>query len=254
MKEETEALEIVFYGTSGWFDSTSGATNCVGVFVNERDIVLFDLGTGVRKIDRESVRGKNVTVMLSHLHLDHCYGLHILPMFQPASLTIVIHESLKSYLETLFSFPFVKPRDKLGFPVEIRVAKDTTLNFDNFTIKTQALKHNTPVIGAQLHLDNTSICYCVDTILCDSLLSITKDCDILIAESCPVGGKKTNGFHLDIEQLKTVLTATHAEKAIITHFGARQYPDLKTKELLFTYIKDFHHNIVMAYDGLVIRS
>ncbi len=254
MKEETKALEIVFYGTSGWFDSTLGATNCIGVFVNDRDVVLFDLGTGVRKIDRESIRDKNVTVMLSHLHLDHCYGLHILPMFQPASLTIVIHESLKSYLETLFSYPFVKPREKLGFPVDIRVAKDTTLNFDNFTIKTQTLKHNTPVIGAQLQLEKKSICYCVDTILCNSLLNITKDCNILIVETCPVGGEKTNGFHLDIEQLKAVLTGTNAEKAIVTHFGARQYPDTETKELLLASIKDFHQNIVMAYDGLVIRN
>ena len=254
MKEETKALEIIFYGTSGWFDSTLGATNCVGVFVNNRDIVLFDLGTGVRKIDKERIRDKHVTVMLSHLHLDHCYGLHILPMFRPASLTIVIHENLKSYLETLFSYPFVKPREKLRFPVDIRVAKDTTLNFDNFTIKTQELKHNTPVIGTQLQLAKQSICYCVDTILCDSLLSITKDCNILIVEACPVGGDKTNGFHLDIEQLEKVLTSTHADQVIITHFGARQYPDFKTKELLFELIKDFHHNIVMAYDDLTISS
>lgn len=254
MKGGTEQLEIVFYGTSGWFDNESGATSCTGVFVNERDIVLFDLGTGVRKIEKESVRGKNITVMLSHLHLDHCYGLHILPMFQPASLTIVIHEKLKKYLETLFSFPFMKPRDELGFPVRILAAEDTIVNFDRFAIKTKALKHNTPVIGAQVQLDNTSIGYCVDSTLCDPLLDITKDCEILIIESSPLAGKKTNGFHLDLEQLKEVLAKTDAERVVITHFGARKYPDTQTKDLLFASIKDCHKNIVMAYDGLVIRS
>ncbi|MGB3512783.1 MAG: MBL fold metallo-hydrolase [Microcoleaceae cyanobacterium] len=247
-------MEIVFYRTSGWFDNESGSTSCTGVFVNDRDIVLFDLGTGVRKIDRQSLCDKNVTVMLSHLHLDHCYGLHILPMFQPASLTIIIHESLKNYLETLFSFPFMKPREELGFPVDIRAAKDTTLNFDKFAIETKALKHNTPVIGAQLQLEKTSIGYCVDSTLCDSLFEITKDCEILIIESSSIAGKKTNGFHLNLEQLKEVLTATHAEKVIITHFGALKYQDIKTKELLFASIKECHNNIIMADDGLVIRS
>lgn len=254
MKEKIETFEIVFYGTSGWFENESGCTSCTGVFVNDKDIVLFDLGTGVRKVKRESVRGKNVTVMLSHLHLDHCYGLHILPMFHPASLTIIIHESLKPYLDTLFSYPFMKPSNELGFPIHIRSVENTTVDCDRFAIKTKALKHNTPVIGAQLQLGSTSIGYCVDSTLCDSLLDISKDCEILIIESSPIAGKKTNGFHLSLEELKEVLTTTHAKKVIITHFGPFKSQYIRSRELLFTFIKECHNNIIMAYDGLVIRN
>lgn len=254
MKEGIERLEIVFYGTSGWFENETGCTSCTGVFINDQDIVLFDLGTGVRKIKRESVRGKNMTVILSHLHLDHCYGLHILPMFQPASLTIVIHKSLKPYLETLFSFPFMKPSNELGFPVHICSVENTIVDCERFSIKSKALKHNTPVIGAELQLGSTSIGYCVDSTLCDSLLDISKHCEILIIESSPIAGKKTNGFHLSLEELKEVLTTTHAKKVIMTHFGPFKYPTLKSRELLLTSIKEYHNNIIMAYDGLVIRN
>jgi ribonuclease BN (tRNA processing enzyme) len=254
MKEKTKAFEIVFYGTSGWFDNESGATSCTGIFANETDLILLDLGTGARKIKKDSVRGKNLTVVLSHLHLDHCYGLHILPLFQPASLTIVIHKSLKPYLETLFSFPFMKPNNELGFPVDIQPVDDSLIDYARFRLKTRALQHNTPVIGAQLQLGNTSIAYCVDSTLCDALLDLTKDCDILITESSPLKGKKTNGFHLSLPELQAVLTATDAKKVIITHFGPLKYPDIKSRELLFASIKECHNNIIMAYDGLIIQS
>jgi len=254
MTEKTEAFEIVFYGTSGWFDNESGGTICTGIFANETDLILFDLGTGARKINKDSVRDKNLTVVLSHLHLDHCYGLHILPMFQPASLTIVIHESLKPYLETLFAFPFVKPSHELGFPVKIQTVNNSQIDYATFSLKTRALQHNTPVIGAQLQVGNTSIAYCVDSTLCDGLFDITKDCDLLIIESSPLKGKKTNGFHMSLPELQAILTATEAKKVIITHFGSLQYPDIKSRELLFASLKEYHNNIVMAYDGLVIQS
>lgn len=254
MKEKTKGFEIVFYGTSGWFDNESSSTSCTGIFINETNIVLFDLGTGVRKITKDSLHGKNLTVVLSHLHLDHCYGLHILPMFQPAALTLVIHESLKPYLETLFAFPFMKPSHELGFPVEIQGVSNSQIDYAKFSLKTRALQHNTPVIGVQLQLSYTSIAYCVDSTLCDSLFEITKDCDLLIIESSPLKGKKTNGFHLSLPELQAVLTATGAKKVIVTHFGPLKYPDIKSRELLLTSLKEYHNNIVMAYDGLMIQG
>jgi len=254
MTENTDAFEIVFYGTSGWFDNESGSTTCTGLFVDETDVILFDLGTGTGKIKKESLHGKNLTVVLSHLHLDHCYGLHVLPKFQPAVVTIVIHENLKPYLETLLAFPFMKPSHQLGFPVKIQTVKNSQIDYAKFRLKTRALQHNTPVIGTQLQLGNTAIAYCVDTTLCDGLFELTKDCNLLIIESSPLKDEKTNGFHMSLPELQTVLTATGAQKVIITHFGPLKYPDIKSRELLLASLKACHNNIVMAYDGLIIQN
>ncbi|MCB2263386.1 MAG: hypothetical protein LGR52_10715 [Candidatus Thiosymbion ectosymbiont of Robbea hypermnestra] len=254
MTEKTETFELVFYGTSGWFDNTAGATSCAGITINDTDIVLFDLGTGTRKIETAAIHNKNLTLILSHLHLDHCYGLHILPLFRPASLTLIIHKDLKPYAETLFSYPFMKPRHELGFPVTLETVEDNLLAYPAFSIKTRALQHNTPVIGARLQINKTSITYCVDTRLCDAMLEITKDCDTLIIEASPLVGKKTNGYHLSLPELQKVLMATNAQKVIITHFGSLQYPDLESRKRLITTIKEYHHNVMPAYDGLVIRN
>jgi len=254
MKGKTDPLEIVFYGASGWFETESGCTSCVGLFPNGRDIVLFDLGTGIRRLERDRVQGKNLTVVLSHLHLDHCYGLHILPMFRPARLTIIIHRSLQPHLAALFSYPFVKPAHELVFPVEIRPADDGLIEFGQWILETRVLQHNTPVIGARLRMEGgQSVAYCVDTSLCDGLLDLAGDCGTLIIEASPPGFEKTNGFHLDLDGLRTVLMATSAEQVILTHFGALKYPDIASRERLRAHIGDCHNDIVMAHDGLIIR-
>lgn len=245
---------MIFYGTSGWFETESGGTSCVGLFPNETDVILLDLGTGVRRLERDRVQGRNLTVVLSHLHLDHCYGLHVLPMFRPARLTIIVHRSLQPHLAVLFSHPFVKPAHELGFPVEIRVVEDTLIEFGQWTLETRTLQHNTPVIGARLRTEaGQSVAYCVDTSLCDGLLGLAGDCGTLIIEASPPDDQKTNGFHLDLAELRKVLDATSAEKVILTHFGALKYPDRTSRERLRAHIGDCHGDIIMAHDGLTIR-
>ena len=165
--------ELIFHGTTGWFGSAAGDTSCVGVYVGRR-VLLLDLGTGLRKVDRERLKDKHVTVLLSHLHLDHCYGLHILPMFAPASLTLLIHAELESHLETLFDAPFVKARGEMDFPIHIRSVTDNRITVNDFRIKTRSLRHNTPVIGAQIQLPGTPLAYCVDTTLCDGVLELAR--------------------------------------------------------------------------------
>nr|VFK40066.1 MAG: Ribonuclease BN, tRNA processing enzyme [Candidatus Kentron sp. TC]VFK46308.1 MAG: Ribonuclease BN, tRNA processing enzyme [Candidatus Kentron sp. TC]VFK55952.1 MAG: Ribonuclease BN, tRNA processing enzyme [Candidatus Kentron sp. TC] len=254
MTQKTQSLSIVFYGTAGWFDDESGCTNCVGIFPNETDIILFDMGTGAGKIKKDTVRGKNLTLVLSHLHLDHCYGLHLFPLFQPASLTILIHEELKLHLESLFSYPFMRSRNAQEFPIDIRTVCDSRVDFTEFFLETKALKHNTPVIGARLQCGDASVSYCVDSMLCDNLLEFARDCDILIIESGPHDDEKTKGAHLGLSDLRTVLAATSAGKVIVTHFAPVKYPNIESRALLFSALKGYHDNIVMAHDGLTIRS
>nr|VFK63731.1 MAG: Beta-lactamase superfamily domain-containing protein [Candidatus Kentron sp. TUN] len=175
-------------------------------------------------------------------------------MFRPARLTVIIHRSLQAHLERLFSYPFVKPAHELGFPVEIRAVEDGRIDFGGWALDTRSLQHNTPVIGARLQMKGgQSVTYCVDTTLCDGLLDLAGDCNILVIEASPPDNQKTNGFHLDLVQLRTVLAATGANKVILTHFGALKYPDMASRERLHPHIGDCHDNIVMAHDGLIVR-
>ncbi|HOW90640.1 MAG TPA: MBL fold metallo-hydrolase, partial [Elusimicrobiales bacterium] len=73
-------MEIIFLGTNGWYDTGAGNTLCVLIRTRRFDIVL-DAGNGLGKLDRYVDGKKPVYLFLSHFHLDHVSGLHILLKF-----------------------------------------------------------------------------------------------------------------------------------------------------------------------------
>ncbi|MCJ7596421.1 MAG: hypothetical protein MUO52_16765, partial [Desulfobacterales bacterium] len=71
------SLRVHFLGTNGWYDTVTGNTVCIAL--DHRDFVLvLDAGNGIQRLDSISVGDRPVFIFLSHLHLDHVCGLHIL--------------------------------------------------------------------------------------------------------------------------------------------------------------------------------
>ena len=71
-------MKIVFLGTNGWYDSATGNTVCILIETDEASILL-DAGNGLYKADRYIGPEKPVNLFISHTHLDHIIGLHLLP-------------------------------------------------------------------------------------------------------------------------------------------------------------------------------
>ena len=70
-------MEVVFLGTPGWYDTKTGNTTCVLVESKEH-LIILDAGNGIHKVDQYHQGQKPVSLFLSHFHLDHIAGLHIL--------------------------------------------------------------------------------------------------------------------------------------------------------------------------------
>ncbi len=79
-------MKITFLGTNGWYDTSTGNTICILVETDKYNIVL-DAGNGLYKIDRYISSEKPVYLFLSHFHLDHIIGLHILGKFNQAFIS-----------------------------------------------------------------------------------------------------------------------------------------------------------------------
>lgn len=73
-------MRIIFLGTNGWYDTSAGNTVCTLIIAKDFYIIL-DAGNGLYKIDRHITNGNPVFLFLSHFHLDHIIGLHILNKF-----------------------------------------------------------------------------------------------------------------------------------------------------------------------------
>ncbi|WP_394354103.1 MBL fold metallo-hydrolase [Methanothrix sp.] len=70
-------MEIIFLGTNGWYDSDTGNTICTLINSDKYHIIL-DAGNGISKADQHIDDDLPVYLFLSHFHLDHIEGLHIL--------------------------------------------------------------------------------------------------------------------------------------------------------------------------------
>ena len=74
-------MKITALGTNGWFDTATGSTNCTLIQTSDYSVVL-DAGYGIAKIKTIVDFTKPVFIFLTHLHLDHVIGLHVLDAFE----------------------------------------------------------------------------------------------------------------------------------------------------------------------------
>ncbi len=114
-------MKIVFLGTNGWYDTSTGNTICTLLKTADGDILL-DAGNGITKADRYGVgeNGRPVYLFLSHFHLDHVVGLHTLAKFSfPGGLTICGSEGSRSIRHTLVNQPFTLSLGDLPYPVKV---------------------------------------------------------------------------------------------------------------------------------------
>ncbi len=73
-------MRLIFLGTNGWYDTPTGNTLCI-LLETQKETIILDAGNGLHKIDRYLNPAKPIYLFLSHFHLDHVVGLHILNKF-----------------------------------------------------------------------------------------------------------------------------------------------------------------------------
>jgi len=112
-------MEIIFLGTNGWYDSDTGNTICT-LINSEKYHIILDAGNGISKADQYIDDDLPVYLFLSHFHLDHIEGLHILNKFHfSQGLKIFGQKGTREVLNTIVNDPFTVPLEKLPYPVEV---------------------------------------------------------------------------------------------------------------------------------------
>ena len=115
--DEITSVETAFWGVRGSFPQSNvsmsefgGHTSCVSVHAN-KELVIIDAGTGMIELSRwmEVHRKKEATLLLSHLHYDHCLGLLFFNQLWDPNFSLKIvspHNSIETTLKRLISAPF----------------------------------------------------------------------------------------------------------------------------------------------------
>jgi phosphoribosyl 1,2-cyclic phosphodiesterase len=146
-----------------------GNTSCVEVILSSGDRLILDAGTGIRTLGMDLLETSEVSILLTHLHLDHIQGLMFFsPCFREASLITIWgpsspEGSLESRVARYISAP-LSPVEVRELPCEVnfRDAPASEWQIGSATIRAEAITHRGPTLGYRITDGPTTLAYLPD--------------------------------------------------------------------------------------------
>ncbi len=246
-------MKIIFLGTNGWFDTKTGDTICI-LISTDREYIILDAGNGIYKIDRYITDEKPVYLFLSHFHLDHIFGIHILSKFRfSQGLKICGPEGTSEVLNQITDKKFTMPLNNLPYPVEIIEMPDEK-NKIPFGVESEPLIHSSLTLGYRLSLENKIIAYCPDTGFCENAVKLARNSDLLITECAyKIGQRNSKWPHLNPEDAARLAVEAAAKKLALVHFDAYFYQTLEERKNAALHAKTVFSNTIAAVDDMEIE-
>jgi ribonuclease BN (tRNA processing enzyme) len=246
-------MQVTFLGTNGWFDTPTGNTVSVLLRTREYDII-FDAGNGIHKADRYISQEKPVYLFLSHFHIDHIAGLHILVKFRlKKGLKIFCLPGGAALLRTIIAEPFTVPLDKLPYPVTITELEEGG-RMVPFRVECRRLVHPVPCYGYRVEVDGKIITFCTDTGVCDNAVSLARDADLLITECGLKPGEHSPDWpHLNPQDAVSIAKQAGAKRLALQHFGAEVYRTLGDRKAVQEQYEKICPGLIVATDELTME-
>ena len=224
-------IKVIFLGTNGWFDTNTG--NTISILIEtSTEYVVLDAGLGIAKLDQYIKTSKPIYLFLSHFHLDHIYGLHVLAKFKfKQGLNICIRAGQKKLLKFITSRHFTAPLDRLSYKVKIIEIKGKNKRLP-FLDKALLLNHPVPCLGFRFNFGETIISYVADTGPCKNAVLLAKKADLLISECAFKSGQFVDYWpHLDPVEAAKIAQQSGAQKLALVHFDAEIYQTFKERQI-----------------------
>ncbi|MDZ4659514.1 MAG: MBL fold metallo-hydrolase [Bythopirellula sp.] len=214
-------MKLVLLGTSGYHPNDRRHTACL--MLPELGVV-FDAGSAMFRV-ADHVQTDTLDVFLSHVHLDHCFGLTFMFDIIPAGpLTRVsVHgeaDKLQAVREHLFNehlFPVGPPFDMKPLTAKMKLADGSTLT--HFP-----LKHPGGSVGYRIDWPDRSLAYVTDTVAAKDVayLKHIEGVDLLVHECffCddqPEQAELTG--HSCLMQVVELAAAAKVKKLVLVHIN-----------------------------------
>jgi ribonuclease BN (tRNA processing enzyme) len=245
-------MKLAFLGTNGWYSDNGNNTICT-FLETETHYIVFDAGDGLHKLDRFIKEDKPIILFLSHLHIDHIIGFHVLPKFNFSnSLTIYCPKGTKKQLEIIGS-PFTAPFHDRIFPISLVELEEGKHDLP-FPVECRKIFHADLCFGYRLTIEEKTITYLCDTGLCDGASMLAKKADVVIHE-CSNRPNVSSGEwgHVNPEEVARMAKAAGVKKLILTHFSASQYLTKEDKKMAQDVAHKIFENTHCAQDDEIIE-
>src|SRR5437879_2663087 len=171
-------IRVRFWGTRGSISAAGPETRryggnapCVEVTTDDGTLLVFDCGTGARKLGLALANKGPVRLhlLLSHTHADHIQGLpFFLPAFTPGShITVYGPSGMDRGLTTAVGGTmdyayFPVPLESLPAKVDFVELGETEFSIGGIKLRTQFLNHTAPCIGYRVTAGSAALVYATD--------------------------------------------------------------------------------------------
>ena len=250
-------MKIFFLGTNGWFATRTGNTVCTAIALPDRLIVL-DAGDGFQHVPAllSRLRLPRADIFLSHMHIDHIGGLHILNMLpRGMRARVFAHKSYMPALARFVAHPHTVPPSEQWAKVTLHPLR-TGENRLPYRVRVLPLDHGDPCFGFRFSLEGKEIAYCTDTGPCRNYARLAKDADLLITESSLLPGTlpMPNWPHLSPEMAAQEAKRAGAARLILTHFDANKYRTPNLRSAAQSTARKIFPRTIAAKDGMEIEA
>jgi len=245
-------MKVIFLGTNGWYDTEIGNTVCA-LIETKNEYVILDAGVGLYKIDKYIKTKKPIYLFLSHFHLDHISGLHILNKFDfSQGINFYGPPGMKKYLSRVINKPYTVPIRKTKTKIRLNELHKKSLTPIN--VEFRKLKHSSICYGFRFILEGKSIAYCTDTGLCDNLFTLARDADLLISGCSYKSGQRDKSWpHLNPQDAALAAKKSRAKKLVLTHFTANLYSTIASRKNAQKQAKKIFNNTFAAFDNMKMK-
>jgi len=252
-------MKIYFLGTNGWYTTPTGDTPCI--LIDSKDhYVIFDAGNGIYKIDQYIKEDKPISLFVSHFHIDHVSGLHILNKFNfKQGIDIYFAKGRKKDFNLLVNPPYtigIENSKKNIFTLKTKIRLHELEEGDSnigFPVRMEKLFHAYDDHGFRIVLEGKSIVYSGDTKVVSNSFLLAKNANLLIHECSNIASPEVNWGHTDPVQTAQLAKEAKVEKLILTHFAAHLYNTLEKRKEAEKKAKKIFPNTTSATDDLILE-
>lgn len=216
-----------------------GSDTSAYLIMDDDDAIFLDSGTGITHAPDTGDR--EISIILSHFHLDHVIGITFFPMMKQKKVINIYadmtEEEFNSLSDRLFAPPFW-PCGLNDYPCTIKFhTLQGELRIGNFTISSIAGNHPNGVRVIKVEKDNKSIVYATDYESCeetdDKLIEFADNAEIMIFDGQYTQEEYIShkGYgHSTKEKGIELIKNTNIKKIMFTHFDPEHNDDFLKKE------------------------
>jgi ribonuclease BN (tRNA processing enzyme) len=230
-------------------------SSCSTLVETEKCRIIFDLGPGtIRRLLECGHQINSVThVVLTHFHPDHCSELvpFLFALKSPnfnkegRQLKLIGGEGLKELFQGLRNVfgHWIELNPEYLEIIELKLTAEDYFVLVDGVLKSIPVIHNRESLAYRLETDSRSFVVSGDTDVCENLVNISRNADMLLCESSTPDEIKREG-HLTPSLAGRIASEARVKKLVLTHF----YPECDKTDIAKQCFKTYDGPLFLAED------